>query len=260
MRDEHFVLDATAYEDTRRWLRSIELTPPGVAQHLEFAHHLGIDRIAEVALADVMTDTERGFPSRRPSGSLPWCLPRWGCTARQDHRFVAHVVAALSLATRSDSPSARRIRRLRNLDFESRVPWWLQDSLERFELLETLECRAPWHPEARFPSRMLCLPAARTVSLTAAALGDARLAACEWDLPRIETLRLAGNGLTEVPDAIAALSTLECLDLSCNPIRTLPAFVADLPRLHTLDLRGTRITRLPSHLPAHPDFEVRMPS
>ena len=47
----------------------------------------------------------------------------------------------------------------------------------------------------------------------------------------MQELSLAGNGLTEVPDAIAQLTSLRLLQLSGNQLRMLPEVLCTLPRL-----------------------------
>lgn len=64
-------------------------------------------------------------------------------------------------------------------------------------------------------------------------------------LPALKSLKLAANGLREVPEAIASLSSLVHLDLRDNEIRELPDFLFELPRLQSVDLRGNGISQLP---------------
>ncbi len=242
-----------------QWLQHLGTTPGDVAQHLEFAHANDFEALAETLLADLVTDTERGFPSRRPSAPKRWHLPRWWGSPRVHRDFAPHLAGALALATRATGPSALRLRKLRRFEPPAGTTWWLQESLESFEELTTFAVSSPWHAEAVWPTRMLCLPHAVEVSLTTARLGDDRLARSTWALPKVESLGLAHNDLTRLPDAVLALSSLRKLSLFGNPIAAVPPELAAMPALHTLDLRRTAVRSLPPAFAARTDLTVRMP-
>lgn len=242
-----------------RWLAGLGPSPVDVAQHLELAHAHDFEALAEDLLTDLMTDTERGFPSRRPSASQRWHLPRWYGSTRLRRHFAPHLAAALALATRASGPSAQRIRKLRHYEVPVGAPWWLHDSLESFGELTYFAVSSRWHREALWPTRMLCLPKVHHLSLVAARLGDERLARSTWELPRVTSLNLAFNNLTRLPDAVLALRSLRSLSLVGNPIETVPPELAALPWLHSLDLRRTAIRSLPRVFTERPDLDVRLP-
>ncbi|TVQ58623.1 MAG: hypothetical protein EA366_06380 [Spirulina sp. DLM2.Bin59] len=58
-------------------------------------------------------------------------------------------------------------------------------------------------------------------------------------------LNLAGMGLTELPEAIAALTQLQELHLSLNELTELPEAIAALTQLRNLDLSSNELTELP---------------
>lgn len=64
-------------------------------------------------------------------------------------------------------------------------------------------------------------------------------------LPGLKSLKLAGLGLREIPEAIASLPALVHLDLRDNEIRELPDFLFELPRLQSVDLRGNKVHQFP---------------
>lgn len=242
-----------------RWLRGLRGGPAAVAQHLEFAHAFDFGAMSEALLADLVTDTGRGFPSRRPSGAYDWKLPRWFGPVRAHGDRAAHLAGALALACRSDGTNARRLRRLHRFELPNAEPWWLHDGLEHFSELVAFCATSAWHREAVVPRRLFCLPQVREITLSGCEFGDAALAGCAWELPLVEHLSLANNGLTEVPAAVAWLTTLRSLNLRGNPIHTLPAAVASLPHLHSLDLRGTAIRALPTALRERREVTVILP-
>jgi Leucine-rich repeat (LRR) protein len=241
-----------------RWLREVGDSPGDVAQALEFAHLFDIDRVAEALLFELVTDLVGTFPERRPSGRLPWRLPQWQTHPRLSRFFPTHLAVALGLAARSESASARRIRCLRDLAIPSCKHWWITDSLEHFGNLARIQTLSPWHPEARLPARFLCLPQVDRLVFCNAHFGDARLAACTWNLPRLLSLNLSFNNLTRVPPAIAGLASLQQLNLVGNPLTEVPEGLADLPDLQLLDLRATKVRALPARLAARAGIEVRL--
>ncbi len=245
--------------EAARWLRALPKDPAGTAQALESLAFEESEPVVEVLLADLLTDLERPYPSRRPSATLPWRMPRWGTRPRESAHQRAHTAAALALAARSGTASARRIRKLCGLSLDGPRPWWLHESLEGFGALASFSCASRWHPAATVPARLLCLPMARTVSLAGAWLGTARLEAIAWDLPRCDALCLAFNGLTAVPGAIRALTALTELSLIGNPLTELPSWLAELPSLTRVDVRATRVGSLPWALRARPDLVVHLP-
>ena len=241
-----------------RWLREVGDSPGDVAQALEFAHLFDIDRVAEALLFELVTDLVGTFPERRPSGRLPWRLPQWQTHPRLSRFFPTHLAVALGLAARSESASARRIRCLRDLAIPSCKHWWITDSLEHFGNLARIQTLSPWHPAALLPARFLCLPQVDRLVFCNAYFGDARLAACTWNLPKLQSLNLTFNDLTSVPAAIAHIASLQQLSLVGNPLTEVPEELADLPELRLLDLRATRVRTLPARLAARTDIEVRM--
>lgn len=67
----------------------------------------------------------------------------------------------------------------------------------------------------------------------------------------LHTLDLSGNRLTELPDGLARLSTLERLFCSDNPFQRLPPVLGRLPRLDIVGFKANRITEVPAEaLPA----------
>jgi hypothetical protein len=67
-------------------------------------------------------------------------------------------------------------------------------------------------------------------------------------LTQLQTLNLSDNQLTELPEAIAALSQLQTLDLSGNQLTELPEAIAALSQLQTLDVGKNQLTTLPISL------------
>jgi len=249
--------------DPQAWLSGIGDSPDDVAHALELACLRGIDEVAERTLAGVAVGPR--YPIRASNSPLlRWALPRSFRRPRAvtvlDVRFSTHLAAVLGLAARGDGPAARRIRAgLQELHLPQRVPWWLNDSLERFTALGQFTAPGtPWHPAATMPRRFLCMPSMCELSLDGAGLGDHQLATAQWHLPVVTRLSLSGNGLTKVPDAVLALDTLEVLNLMCNGIREVPEALAALPRLRYIDLRGTRVTSLPKCFAARPGLHVQL--
>jgi hypothetical protein len=251
-----FIDDPRAHAAAARWLRALPADPAGVAFALEALAFEEAEPVVEVLLADVITDTLRPYPSRRPSAMLPWRMPRWGCFPRESRHQRAHTAAAFALTARSATHSARRIRKLGALELYGSSPWWLHESLEGFDTLASFSCAARWHPAATVPARLLCMPAAHTVDLARAGLGTARLDAIPWDLPACDTLGLAFNGLAAVPEAIRGLTKLTTLTLLGNPLSELPSWLADLPSLAHVDARVTRVRTIPAALRARDDLQV----
>jgi hypothetical protein len=64
-------------------------------------------------------------------------------------------------------------------------------------------------------------------------------------LSNLKSLKLAGNGLREVPESIAALPALVHLDLRDNDLRELPGWLFEMPRLQSVDLRGNGHVQVP---------------
>ncbi len=58
-------------------------------------------------------------------------------------------------------------------------------------------------------------------------------------------LRLANRDLTEIPEEVFGLTSLESLDLSKNELKTIPERLWDLPKLRTVNLTGNPIVSLP---------------
>jgi Leucine-rich repeat (LRR) protein len=58
-------------------------------------------------------------------------------------------------------------------------------------------------------------------------------------------LDLSSMQLTELPEAIAALTQLQMLDLSRNQLTALPEAIAALTQLQMLDLSRNQLTALP---------------
>mmetsp|Transcript_12185 Transcript_12185/g.22586 ORF Transcript_12185/g.22586 Transcript_12185/m.22586 type:complete len:172 (-) Transcript_12185:860-1375(-) len=61
-------------------------------------------------------------------------------------------------------------------------------------------------------------------------------------LPSLEELRLAENGLTEVPRLVGNLQKLKVLDISNNKLSCLPAELATIETLETIHLDGNQRT------------------
>ncbi len=248
--------------DPQAWLRDLADHPADVAHQIELVRLHG-DEAVEALLAGVEVGPR--YPVRASVSSLRWVLPRVFRRPRPvtvlDVRFSTHLAAMLGLAARGEGPAARRIRRgLQELHLPQRVPWWLNDSLERFTALGQFTAPGtPWHPAATMPRRLLCMPSMCELSLDGAGLGDHRLATTEWCLPVVTRLSLSGNGLTRVPDAVLGLDTLEVLNLMDNPIREVPAVICDgLPGLRYVDLRRTGVTVLPPRFKNRPGLHVQI--
>ncbi len=64
------------------------------------------------------------------------------------------------------------------------------------------------------------------------------------ETPNAVSIALAGNRLTDVPDAVRHMSKLERLELGANQLGHLPAWLGDLP-LRWLDVTGNRLHALP---------------
>jgi len=64
-------------------------------------------------------------------------------------------------------------------------------------------------------------------------------------LTQLKTLYLSDNQLTELPEAIAALTQLQSLYLFNNQLTELPEAIAALTQLQTLDLSNNKLTKLP---------------
>ncbi|MDE3087813.1 MAG: leucine-rich repeat domain-containing protein, partial [Chloroflexota bacterium] len=58
-------------------------------------------------------------------------------------------------------------------------------------------------------------------------------------------LVLRGRGISELPNEIGDLVSLQALDLSHNQLTTLPKSISKLVSLHTLDLSNNQLTSLP---------------
>lgn len=251
--------EALPHFDARRWLERLGNTPDAVSQGMETLWAYNFDAAVEELLGGLALDERSPFPERRAWTKLLWVLhriPQGARASTKEERFRPQVALALGLAARSETPAALHIRGLKNLSIPMGSPWWLTDSLETFENLIGLECNAPWHPQAVFPKRLLCLPHAHSVELPNAHLGDARLDSATWNLPKVTRLELAHNDLSQLPSAVPSLATLQNLSLAGNPIRDLPDTLADLPKLRVLDLRGTEIRTLPPRLAARTDLRV----
>lgn len=190
--------------DAERWLRSVGETPRDVAQALEVLAWEDFDRIADELLEAV----DEGFRQRRGVPRRGWRLPVYGGTTRLlGPPWAAHVAVAVSLAARGNGLEAERVRQTESITMLPASPCWVHDGFERFPRLARFKSTSAWHPDAAFPRRFFCMPAARTVIMTGAQLGDAVLAAAEWELPVIEGLSLSGNGLTRVPEGTRGLGT-----------------------------------------------------
>lgn len=262
--DNYSVRGARERFDPKEWISGIGDSPDDVAHALELACLRGIDEVAERTLAGVAVGPR--YPVRASNSPLlRWALPRSFRRPRAvtvlDVRFSTHISLVLGLAARGDGPAPRRIRvGLQELHLPQRAPWWLNDSLERFtNLTQFTAPGTPWHVQATFPTRFLCLPRMCELSLDGAGLGDHRLATAQWCLPSLTRLSLSGNGLTRVPDAVLGLDTLEVLHLQDNPIREVPSVLCDgLPGLRYVDLRRTGVTTLPKCFKARPGLHVQI--
>lgn len=60
-------------------------------------------------------------------------------------------------------------------------------------------------------------------------------------LTELRTLKIAANGLTELPLSMRGLQQLETLDASDNELTFLPQSLAELPKLTKLDVRGNNL-------------------
>lgn len=249
--------------DANAWLSALGDRPDDVAQQLELLGLDGLDDAAQTLLAGVSVQHPPHHPTAARGTSLRWMLPRSiprrRASAALEARVSTHMAAALGLAARSDVPEALRVRELRSLHLPQMAPWWLHDSLERFDRLVSVRAYAPWHTRATVPARLLCMPSVTELILHAAGLGDRALADATWNLPSITVLALSGNALTRLPVAVLGLTTLEQLFLSDNPIRTLPEGLTDLPRLRVLDVQRTEITALPRRLLERDGLFVHLP-
>jgi Leucine-rich repeat (LRR) protein len=69
-------------------------------------------------------------------------------------------------------------------------------------------------------------------------------------LTQLQSLNLSDNQLTELPEAIAALTQLQSLDLSYNELTALPEAIAALTQLQSLNLSLNELTALPEAIAA----------
>lgn len=65
-------------------------------------------------------------------------------------------------------------------------------------------------------------------------------------LSHLKSLKIAGNGLREVPESIADLPALVHLDLRDNELRELPDWLFEMPRLQSVDVRGNGLRHYPA--------------
>jgi leucine-rich repeat protein SHOC2 len=65
----------------------------------------------------------------------------------------------------------------------------------------------------------------------------------------VQTLILAGNALTSLPDVFASLPELKFIDVKHNAITELPASIGHLPKLEVLNVSHNKLTSLALLLP-----------
>lgn len=58
-------------------------------------------------------------------------------------------------------------------------------------------------------------------------------------------MKLADNGLTELPDSIGKLRSLADLDVSRNVLQSLPSTIGSLKKLTRLDVNHNKLSTLP---------------
>ncbi len=88
------------------------------------------------------------------------------------------------------------------------------------------------------------------IELDLSRLGLTELPEAIAALTQLQTLDLSGNQLTEFPEGIAALTQLQTLDLTGNKLTELPEAIAALTQLQTLYLMGNKLTELPEAIAA----------
>lgn len=229
---------AALTQSAKRWLEQLGSTPAEVAHAVELLVLGERDELIERLLSAVEApSTAHGHPplTRTRTAPLPWQLPLDGPRSVERIGYGPHAAAALALATRSDGPSAQRIRRARHLELTARPASWTLDGFERFTELQSLQLWH-WHPEAPLPDRLLALPHATRVFLNRVPVGHADPARIAWQLPKVKVLIVHRCNLTTLPEALRGSLDLEELSLAEPNLRELPTWLADLPRLRSLGL------------------------
>lgn len=75
----------------------------------------------------------------------------------------------------------------------------------------------------------------------------------------IQTLNLAGNNLTFLPEAMRGLRGLVSLNLADNELETVPEWICELPQLRELDLTMNNLRSLPASVAfCNDDLELRV--
>lgn len=75
----------------------------------------------------------------------------------------------------------------------------------------------------------------------------------------IQTLNLAGNNLTFLPEAMRGLRGLVSLNLADNELETVPEWICELPQLRELDLTMNNLRSLPASVAfCSDDLELRV--
>lgn len=183
-----------------------------------------------------------------------WCMPQLRALDLS-HNALSHLPAPPPTGEgQTPAPALMELRvrgnRLRDLAAVGRLA--AAAGLPQLHTLDASDNRIADLRSAELPQ----LPQLRCLDLSANHL--ARLDPAAFLAPRLETLRLGGNGIYRLPswDGVqgragagglgGGLPTLTWLDLSDNPLRRLPAWpLHQCPHLGRLALWGTRLCRLP---------------
>ncbi|XP_039280765.1 leucine-rich repeat and calponin homology domain-containing protein isoform X2 [Nilaparvata lugens] len=118
--------------------------------------------------------------------------------------------------------------------------WELPEDITKFWSLEKLVC---YHNAIRsIPESIVCLQSLVHLDLSRNHLSTVPVALCQLPL---ETLMLANNRLTALPDELGQCATLTQLDVSCNQITHLPPQLGHLAHLRVLNVRNNLLLELP---------------
>ncbi|RZF33146.1 hypothetical protein LSTR_LSTR004832 [Laodelphax striatellus] len=128
----------------------------------------------------------------------------------------------------------------RFLDLSKSRFWELPEDITKFWSLGKLIC---YHNAIRsIPESIVCLQSLVHLDLSRNHLSTVPVALCQLPL---ETLMLANNRLTALPEELGHCKTLMELDVGCNQITHLPPQLGHLALLRILNVRNNLLLELP---------------